>query len=117
MTITNTPIEVDERIDNVSFGLNDKKSADELISIISDMKSKYLKLKWTDVKVGLERKSKEEIDIVFYGCRLEEQSETQARINTISMKQKFMEEQEMKEYLRLKRKFENKSNSDLSSDT
>ena len=105
-TLSDSPVDVDERLSEVTFKLEDKKTADELIALLEDIKRKHLKLKWTNVKIGLERRSKEEIDMVIYGCRPEEPAETQARVNTTKAKQKFMEEQELKEYLRLKRKFE-----------
>jgi predicted nucleotidyltransferase len=106
MTLSDGPIDIDERLNEVTFKLEDRKTVDELIALLEDIKRKHLKLKWTGVKIGLERRSKEEIDMVIYGCRPEEPAETSARVNTTKAKQKFMEEQELKEFLRLKRKYE-----------
>jgi predicted nucleotidyltransferase len=105
-TLSDSPIDVDERLSEVTFKLTDRKTADEMIAMLEEAKRKHLKLKWSNVKVGLERRSKEEIDLVIYGSRLEDTNETQARLNETRTRQKFVEEQELKEYLRLKRKFE-----------
>ena len=104
--LSDGPIDVDERLSEVTFKLEDRKTADELIALLEDAKRRHLKLKWTNVKIGLERRSKEEIDLVIFGTRAEDAQETQARVQGAKTRQKFVEEQELKEYLRLKRKYE-----------
>jgi len=110
MSVNENPIDVDERLEETTFKLDERRSADDMIALLEEAKRKHLKLRWTNVKVGLERRSKEEIDLVIFGSRKESQDEANLRIAREKQEQKFKEDQELKEYLRLKRKFEKDGN-------
>lgn len=106
MSVNENAIDVDERLEEVTFRLDEKRTVEDVVAMLEEAKRKHLKLRWTGVKIGLERRSKEEIDIVLFGSRKESPEETNVRVMREKQQEKFKEEQEMKEYLRLKRKFE-----------
>ena len=110
--ISKDPIDVDEKVDKITFHIEDKIPTSEVIRRLDEFKTKLLRQKYTDVKMGLERRSKEEIDIVLFGSRQEDKDETSARVAQEEAQAKFIKEQQLKEYLKLKRLFENEDASD-----
>lgn len=110
--INKDPIDIDEKVDKITFHIEDKIPTSEVISRLDEFKTKLLRQKYTDVKMGLERRSKEEIDIVLFGSRQEDKDETSARVAQEEAQAKFIKEQQLKEYLKLKRLFENEGTSD-----
>lgn len=110
--IVREPIDVDEKVDSLTFNLADKVPTSEVIERLEELKTRYLRQVYTDVKMSLERRSKEEIDIVLYGSRKESKEECASRVAQEENKAKFIREQQLKEYLRLKRLFENEDTSD-----
>ena len=104
--INREPADVDQKETHITFNVKDKLSMNEIIDRLKEVETGLLNQHYTSVKLGLERRSKEEIDLVIFGSRKENDRELEARVIEEEAKAKFVKEQQLKEYLRLKKIFE-----------
>ena len=102
--INREPKEVEEQLVVVLTNKN-MVSAEELVNRISETKQKYQHLVYDNFKVGLV-KNGTDFQLAFYGVRKENAEELKARVDKEELVKKNVDEAELKEFLRLRKKFD-----------
>ena len=96
---------VDEKID-ILFTKKETMTSQELIDKLTELYKQHATMAYEKFNVGIEDvKELNSVALVFTGSRPETKDETKVRESKEAVKRKQIEEAELKEFLRLKKKY------------
>lgn len=104
--INKDPQDVCEVVEEI-MKLGTKVEANEFLDKLREVVSKNIHKAYDKFEFGVD-KFLDNNSLIFFGTRKESQKEVEARVEKEEAKQKNIEEHELKEYLRLKKKFDKK---------
>lgn len=111
--INKDPQDICEVVEEI-MKLGTKVEAKEFLSKLEEVRSKNAHKAYDRLEFGVD-KFLDSNSLVLFGVRKEGQKEVEERVGKEEAKQKNIEEHELKEYLRLKKKFDKKKINDFTS--